>query len=35
VDPKQFYGLNARLTGNQVITAGANGAALTLAMMTT
>lgn len=33
VDPKQFYGLNARLTGNQVITAGANGAALTLSMV--
>jgi hypothetical protein len=24
-DPKQFYGLNARLTGNQVISAGTNG----------
>jgi hypothetical protein len=33
VNAKQFYGLNARLTGNQVITAGANGAALTLAMV--
>jgi len=33
VDPKQFYGLNARLTGNQVITAGADGAQLTLSMV--
>jgi hypothetical protein len=33
VNPKQFYGLNARLTGNQLITAGTNGAALTLAMI--
>jgi hypothetical protein len=32
-DPKQFYGLNARLTGNQVKSAGTNGAALTLAMV--
>lgn len=30
---KEFMGLNARLTGNQVITAGANGAAFTLAMI--
>jgi hypothetical protein len=29
----QFYGLNARLTGNQVIAAGANGAALTLDLL--
>jgi hypothetical protein len=33
VDPLQFYGLNSRLTGAQIITAGANGAALTLAML--
>lgn len=33
VDPKQFYGLNPRLTGDQVIAAGVNGAALTLAMV--
>lgn len=32
-NPKEFYGLNARLTGNQVVTAGANGAALTLSMV--
>lgn len=32
-DPKQFFGLNARLTGNQVVSAGANGAAVTLAML--
>jgi hypothetical protein len=32
-DPLQFYGLNARLTGNQVIAAGPNGAALTLDML--
>ncbi len=30
---KAFYGLNPRLTGRQVITAGANGAAITLAMV--
>lgn len=30
VNPNQFYGLNYRLTGGQVLTAGANGAALTL-----
>jgi hypothetical protein len=30
VDPLQFYGLNARLTGSQVISAGVNGGALTL-----
>jgi hypothetical protein len=30
VDPRQFYGLNARLTGNQVLNCGANGGALTL-----
>ncbi|HVJ03294.1 MAG TPA: hypothetical protein VM662_14010 [Sphingomonas sp.] len=30
---KEFDGLNARLTGNQVITAGTNGAALTLEML--
>jgi hypothetical protein len=30
VDPLQFYGLNARLTGSQVISAGANGGAITL-----
>lgn len=29
-DPLSFYGLNARLTGNQVIAMGANGATLTL-----
>jgi hypothetical protein len=33
VDKNQFYGINARLTGNQVIVAGANGATLTLAML--
>lgn len=32
-DANEFDGLNVRLTGNQVITAGANGAALTLAML--
>src|SRR3954469_4045188 len=32
-NPLQFYGLNARLTGNQVIAAGPNGAALTLDML--
>jgi hypothetical protein len=32
-DPKQFDGLNVRLTGNQVIEAGANGAVLTLKML--
>jgi hypothetical protein len=32
-NPKQFYGLNARLTGNQVISAGTNGATLTLSMV--
>src|SRR5215218_8683023 len=32
-DPLQFYGLNARLTGAQVISAGTNGGALTLAML--
>lgn len=31
VNAKQFYGLNARLTGNQVITVATNGGALTLA----
>lgn len=31
--PKEFEGLNRRLTGNQVITAGANGAVLSLALM--
>ena len=30
---KEFDGLNTRLTGNQVITAGANGAALTMDML--
>src|SRR3712207_9489867 len=29
VDPLQFYGLNARLAGSQVISAGTNGGALT------
>lgn len=33
VDPKSFDGLRKRLTGNQVITAGANGATLTLDML--
>jgi hypothetical protein len=32
-NPKQFYGLNARLTGAQIISAGTNGATLTLAMV--
>lgn len=32
-NPKQFYGLNSRLVGNQVISMGANGAALTLAAL--
>jgi hypothetical protein len=32
-NPKEFFGLNARLTGNQVIVAGANGAPMTLAMI--
>lgn len=31
--PREFDGLNQRLTGNQVITAGANGDALTLALL--
>lgn len=31
--PKEFDGLNARLTGGQVITAGTNGAVLTLSML--
>lgn len=35
VDAKQFDGLNKRLTGNQVTSAGTNGAALTLAMLDT
>src|SRR5215213_122459 len=30
VDPLQFYGLNARLTGSQVLTVGVNGGPLTL-----
>lgn len=33
INGKQFPGLNARLTGNQVIEAGANGAELSLAMV--
>lgn len=33
LDPKQFYGLNARLTGAQVISAGTNGGAITLALL--
>jgi hypothetical protein len=33
VDPLQFYGLNSRLTGNQLIIGGTNGATLTLAMV--
>lgn len=33
VNGMQFYGLNARLTGAQVISAGTNGAALTLDMV--
>jgi hypothetical protein len=32
-DPLQFYGLNARLTGSQVISAGANGGPLTLDLL--
>src|SRR5688572_22765803 len=32
-DPLQFYGLNARLTGSSIISAGTNGGALTLAML--
>src|SRR5687768_12953740 len=32
-DPLAFYGLNARLTGGQVISAGANGGALTLDLL--
>lgn len=32
-NPKEFDGLNARLTGGQVLTAGTNGAVLTLAML--
>ncbi|WP_020562074.1 major capsid protein [Methylosarcina fibrata] len=32
-NPKEFDGLNVRLTGNQVITAGANGAALDMGML--
>lgn len=32
-DALQFYGLNARLTGNQVIAAGTNGGTLTLDMV--
>src|SRR5437762_544189 len=30
IDPLQFYGLNARLTGAQVLSAGVNGGSLTL-----
>ena len=33
VDGLQFYGLNARLTGNQVIEAGVNGGGLTLQLL--
>src|SRR4051812_7501697 len=33
VDPLQFYGLNTRLTGTQVLSAGANGGALTLDLL--
>ena len=33
VNPLQFDGLRRRLSGNQVISAGTNGAALTLAML--
>ena len=33
VDPLQFYGLNARLTGGQVISAGTNGGPLTLDLL--
>ena len=32
-DPLQFYGLNARLTGSQVITTGVNGGPLTLDLL--
>src|ERR671914_1499930 len=32
-DPLQFYGLNARLTGSQVMSAGANGGPLTLDLL--
>lgn len=32
-NPKEFDGLNQRLTGNQVISAGTNGAALTMDML--
>ncbi|MHA4837191.1 major capsid protein [Sphingopyxis sp. MSC1_008] len=32
-NPKEFDGLNIRLTGNQVISAGTNGGVLTLAML--
>ena len=32
-DPLQFYGLNARLTGGQVISAGTNGGPLTLDLL--
>jgi hypothetical protein len=32
-NPKEFDGLNVRLTGNQVINAGTNGAVLTLTML--
>lgn len=32
-NPKEFDGLNVRLTGSQVISAGTNGAALTLGML--
>lgn len=32
-NPKEFDGLNIRLTGNQVISAGSNGGVLTLAML--
>lgn len=32
-NPKEFDGLNVRLTGNQVISAGTNGGVLTLAML--
>ena len=33
VDPLQFYGLNARLTGSQVMSAGTNGGTLTLDLL--
>lgn len=33
VNAKQFYGLNARLTGTNIISAGTNGGALTLALL--